>query len=275
MKISRFLVSLFTGAALLLPAASQSFAAQDLSLNGSTTLLPVIQKGAEAYMAAHPDVKISISGGGSGNGVKALLDGLTTIAMSSRDLKSSEEELAKKKGIQPFKIAVAIDALVPVTHPENPVKSLTIAQLRDIYMGTITNWKELGGHDAKIVVISRDTSSGTYETWEGLVMNKARVMPRALLQASSGAVVQAVSKNKNAIGYIGFGYLNPSLHALAVDNLEANPETALSGQWPIARELYLFTSGKPTGVAEGFINFMLSPEGQGLVKQVGFIPLKK
>ncbi|MEG2139221.1 MAG: phosphate ABC transporter substrate-binding protein [Bilophila sp.] len=258
--------------ALLFPM--QAYAADELVINGSTTVLPIVQKVAESYMAAHPGVDIALSGGGSGNGMKALIDGLATIAMSSRDIKSSETELAVKKGIKPVRIPVAVDALVPVVHPQNPVSSLSLQQFKDIYAGRITNWKELGGADANIVVISRDTSSGTYETWESLVMKSEKVMPKALLQASNGAVVQIVAKNRNALGYVGIGYMTPTIKGLHIGDLVATPESALSRQWPLARELYLFTNGQPTGVAGAFVKYLLDPaKGQKAVREAGFVPL--
>lgn len=258
--------------ACLLPA--QSKAADEIVVNGSTTVLPIMQKVSESYMAANPNVQIALSGGGSGNGIKALLDGLADVAMSSRDIKASEKELAAKKGVTPVRTAVAIDALVPVVNPKNAVTALSLEQLKDIYTGKIANWKEVGGADASIVVISRDTSSGTYETWEEMVMKKAKVMPRALLQASNGAVEQAVAKNPNAIGYVGLGYLAPSLKGLRLGDVAASAETALSGEWPLSRELYVFTNGEPSGAAGALITYLLDPaKGQKAVKEVGFVPL--
>ncbi len=272
MKFSRILLTTLLALSVSIPA----FAKEDIVINGSTTVLPVIQKTGEAYMKNNPNVAIAISGGGSGNGIKALIDNLCNIAMSSRDISEKEIKLAKGKGITPVRHVIAIDALVPVVHPENPVKDLTVEQLQGIYTGKIRNWEDVGGPDEDIVVISRDTSSGTYETWqEKIIGKKNRVTPRALLQASSGAVVQAVAKNKLAIGYIGYGYVNPSVKVLNVGSLQATPENALSGKWPIARELYLFTNGEPSGSAKGFIDYALGAEGQKLVKEVGFIPLKK
>ena len=186
--MKRIVLASLLALSCLLPA--QAKAADEIVVNGSTTVLPIMQKVSEAYMAANPNVQIALSGGGSGNGIKALLDGLANIAMSSRDIKGSEKELAAKKGINPVRTAVAVDALVPVVNPKNPINELSLDQLKDIYTGKITNWKELGGADANIVVVSRDTSSGTYETWEEMVMKKAKVMPKALLQASNGAVEQ-------------------------------------------------------------------------------------
>ena len=248
--------------------------AGNIVINGSTTVLPIAQKVAEAYMKANPNVRISLSGGGSGNGIKALIDGSTDIADSSRFIKDSEVKLAVEKGRYPVPFAVAYDCIIPVVHPSNPMSNLSMDQLKAIYMGEVKNWKEVGGPDRKVVVISRDTSSGTYEVWESKVMNKERVYPGALLQASNGAVVQAVSKNKNAIGYIGLGYLDASVKALTVGGIEGSEETPLNGTYPISRPLYMFTAGWPTGDTLNFINFVLNPQkGQKYVREAGYVPL--
>jgi phosphate transport system substrate-binding protein len=164
---------------------------------------------------------------------------------------------------------------VPVVHRDNPVQNLTIEQLRDIYAGKIRRWSEVGGRDENIVVISRDTSSGTYEVWDQFVMHRVRVAPRALLQTSNGMISQIVSGNRRALGYLSFGYLNDTLKTLHVNGIEASVETALSGTWPIARELYLFTSGEPQGAVKRLIDFILDPQkGQQVVAEIGFIPLQ-
>lgn len=270
--MKRIVLAALIAASCLLPA--QVKAADEIVINGSTTVLPIMQKISEAYMAANPGVQIALSGGGSGNGIKALLDGLATIAMSSRDIKGSETALAEKKGIHPVRTSIAVDALVPVVHPSNPVTQLSLDQLRDIYTGRITSWKEVGGKDSTIVVISRDTSSGTYETWEEMVMKQAKVMPRALLQASNGAVEQAVSKNPNAIGYVGLGYLSANIKGLHIGEVAASAETALSKQWPLSRELYVFTNGEASGAAGALLKYILDPaKGQKAVAEVGFVPL--
>ena len=262
-----------TAAAVAVIAAGNA-AAGELVINGSTTVLPIVQKASEAFARENPSTSVSLSGGGSGNGIKALVDGLTHIAMSSRDIKPSEVELAKNKGIAPNRIAVAVDAIVPVVNPANRVKALSLAQLKDIYEGKIRNWKEVGGANAPIVVVSRDTSSGTFETWESLVMKKARVTSRALLQTSNGTVVQTVSKNRNALGYIGIGYLDKQIRALSVEGKQATQQSARDRTWPLARELYFFTNGTPTGDVKKFVDFMLDPaKGQTYVRQTGFVPL--
>lgn len=248
--------------------------AGNIVIKGSTTVLPIAQKAAESYMKQNPDVKISISGGGSGNGIKAIIDGTTDIADSSRFIKGKEVKLAIEKGMYPVPFRVAYDCIIPVVHPANSVNNLTTDQLKEIYKGNIKNWKEVGGPDRKIVVISRDTSSGTYEVWEKKIMQKERVSPRALLQASNGAIVQTVSKNKNAIGYIGLGYMNDTLKALKVNGIEGSEATTLNGTFPVSRPLYMFTNGWPQGDTLNFINYVLDPEkGQALVKKAGFVSL--
>ncbi len=248
--------------------------AGNLVIKGSTTVLPIAQKVAEAYMKQHPDVKISLEGGGSGNGMKALVDGSTDIADSSRFIKDKEVSTAVEKGRYPVPFAVAYDCIVPVVHPSNTLKNITIDQLAKIYKGEVKNWKEIGGPDSPIVVISRDTSSGTYEVWEEKVLKGGLVFPGALLQASNGAIVQAVSKNKNAIGYVGIGYLNKEVKALSVENVVGTADTTLNGTYPISRPLFMFTPGWPKGDALNFINFMLHPQkGQKYVAEAGFVPM--
>ncbi len=248
--------------------------AGSIQIKGSTTVLPIAQKIAEAFMKEYPQISISISGGGSGNGIKAIIDGTTDIADSSRFITMKEIKLAVANGHYPVPFAVAYDCIIPVVHPSNPVTNLTIAQLKNIYMGKIRNWKELGGPNKRIVVISRDTSSGTYEVWEKKVMKNARVFPGAQLQASNGAVAEAVAHNKYAIGYIGLGYLNKHLKAVKVDGIMGSAATALDGSYPISRPLFMFTEGWPKGDVAKFIKYVQNPnKGQKLVREVGFIPL--
>ncbi|MFH0976345.1 MAG: PstS family phosphate ABC transporter substrate-binding protein [Spirochaetota bacterium] len=242
-------------------------------IKGSTTVLPITQKASEEYRKMS-SVSISIEGSGSGNGIKALLDSTCDIANSSREMKKEELEAAKKKGINVKEIVCAYDMIVPVVHPSNPVKNLSIDQLKAIYTGAVTNWKEVGGKDQKIVVVSRDTSSGTYEVWHEKVMKKADVSNKALLQASNGAIISTVSVNPKAIGYVGYGYLNKSVHPLTVNKIEGTIENGKSGKYPVSRKLYMYvnkdTMSKDT---QDFINFILGKKGQALVKEEGYIPL--
>jgi phosphate transport system substrate-binding protein len=258
---------------LLVMAGAAAAFAENIVIKGSTTVLPIAQATLEAYMKANPGAKISLSGGGSGEGIKALIDQSTDIATSSRDIKSSEIELAKSKGVNPTAAIVAIDAIVPIVNSRNRVKDLSIDQLSQIYQGKIANWKEVGGDDLQIVVISRDSSSGTFESWNELVLNKAKVTPRAQMQASNGAIVQAVSKNRYALGYIGLGYVDKTVKALTVGGVTASAKTAISKEFPIARPLYMYTNGKPKGESEKFIRFVLGSVGQGIIAREGFVPV--
>ncbi len=264
--MSLFIVLFFTF------SVSPAFAG-NLVIKGSTTVLPIAQAAAEQFMMKNPGVNISVSGGGSGNGVKAIIDGTTDIADSSRFLKDKEVKLAMQKGVYPVPHRVALDCVVPVVHPSNAVKDISIEQLMGIYTGKIKNWKEVGGADKVIVVISRDTSSGTYEVWEDKVLKGGRVTPKALLQASNGAVAQAVAKNKYAIGYVGIGYVNEDVKALTVNKIKASAGTALNGSFPVSRGLFMFTQGWPEGDTLSFINFVVSPEGQKIVAKEGYVPL--
>ncbi len=261
------------GLLVLCFTAGVSVAAESIVIKGSTTVLPVAQGTLETYMKDNPGVQMSLSGGGSGEGVKALIDKTTDIATSSREIKKEEVALAASKGVKPVAHVVAYDAIIPVVHPKNKVTNLSIDQLSQIYQGKITNWKEVGGEDLKIVVISRDSSSGTFESWDHFVMKKAKVTPRAQMLASSGAVVTAVAKNKYAIAYVGIGYVNKSLKPLQVNGITASLQSAMSKEYPLSRELYMYTDGEPQGHKAKYIAFVKSAEGQKIVAKEGFVPL--
>ena len=268
-----YLISLLALSAMAVSASSM--AKENVTVSGSTTVLPVMQKISEHLMQKDPSVVIELSGGGSGNGIKALNEQLTQIAMSSRKIKDKEMKAAEEKGVKPFEIPVAVDAIVPIVNPKISLKNLSLDDLRKIYKGEIKNWKEVGGPDAPIVLVSRDTSSGTFETWESLVMKNQRVSPRALLQSSNGTVVQTVSRNPNAIGYVGLGYVVPIIKAVEINGIKATPETAKNGKWPLSRDLYLYTNHQPQGAVKKVTDFCLSEEGRSLIKEVGFIPPAK
>jgi len=271
--MSRLTKIIITAMLCLLIAAPAALAKGNVVIKGSTTVLPVAQAAAEAYMKLHKDVNISLSGGGSGDGIKALMDKSTDIANSSREMKPKEVEQAKAKGVNPVAHTVAIDAIVPIVHPQNRVRNLSLDQLSQIYQGKIRNWKEVGGENLAIVVISRDSSSGTFEAWGEMVLHKAKVAPRAQMQASNGAIVQAVSKNRYAIGYVGLGYLNRSVKALTVGGVPATAPNAVAKSYPVSRPLYMYTDGKPAGETARFLKFVLSPAGQKLVEKAGFVPV--
>ncbi|MBU1452934.1 MAG: PstS family phosphate ABC transporter substrate-binding protein [Proteobacteria bacterium] len=274
-NLAKSLLGLALGAAILLGVGAAQAGGGNITITGSTTVLPLAQKAAEVFMNKYPGARISVAGTGSGDGIKAVIDGTADIGDSSRDMKPKEMKLAQKKGVTPKKFTVALDCIVPVVNPANPVKDLSIEQLKGIYTGKTKNWKAVGGLDKTIVVISRDSSSGTFEVWNHKVLGKrARVRPDAQLQASNGAVAQAVAGNKYAIGYVGIGYLNAKLKGLTVGGVNASAKTAMDQSYPVARGLYMFTNGEPKGKVAAFINFVMGPEGQKIAKEEGFVPVK-
>jgi phosphate transport system substrate-binding protein len=268
-------VALLAVALIMAPAAVMA-GGKSITITGSTTVLPIAQKAAEDFMKKHPDIRISVAGTGSGDGIKAVIDGTADIGDASRDMKKKEIKLAKAKGVTPKRHVVALDCIVPVVHPSNPVNDLKLEQLKGIYNGEIKNWKEVGGADMVIVVVSRDSSSGTFGVWNKRVLGKkARVRPDAQLQASNGAVAQAVAGNKNAIGYVGIGYLNDKLKGLTINGVKASAKTAMDKSYPVARGLNMYTRGEPKGVVKQYIDFVMGAEGQKIVAEEGFVPLAK
>jgi phosphate transport system substrate-binding protein len=267
-------LSLALAALMVLGLAATSFAA-DIAVKGSTTVQPIMQKAVEAFMAQNKGVTVSISASGSGDGAKALIDGSTPLAMMSREMKASEIEKAKAKGVTPKQIVIAYDCITPVVHSSNPVKNLTMAQLKDIYTGKVTDWKDVGGAAGSISVVSRDSSSGTYEFWNEHVLKSERVYARAQMQASNGAVAQVVSKQKGAIGYVGLAYAHaPGLKAVTVEGVAGSVENTLNGTYPVSRGLYLYTNGEPSGDVAKLVNFILSEAGQKIVASVDYVPVK-
>lgn len=272
----RKLVTAFI-ALVVLSAATMAMAAP-IVMDGSTTVLPFGQAAVEQFMKENAGVKFSVSGTGTGNGFKSLADGSAQIANASRFIKDSEIKSCMDKKVYPVPFAVALDCIVPIVHKDNPVKGLSHAQLKDIYSGKVTNWKEVGGADAPIVVVGRDTSSGTYGTWQEMIMDKGektRVTPKAQVASSSGAMLSSVSKNKNAIGYEGMGYVNKTVKGLQVDGVSATAATARSGKYPLSRYLYMFTNGWPKGEVLDFIMYMQSDAGQKIVNGTGFVSLRE
>jgi len=241
---------------------------------GSTTVLPIAQATAEAFMDAHPDINISIRGGGSGVGIAALLNNSVDIALSSRPMKSKEISQAKAKGINPIPYAIALDGIAVIVHPSNSISNITISQIRDIYTGKIKNWKELGGPNLPIVVISRDVSSGTFEVFNEKVMAGAKVSSSAQLLASNNAVTNTVADTPGAIGYAGVGFISNKVKALVVEKVLPSEKTVQDGTYILSRKLYMYTNGKATGAVGSYIAFIQSPQGQKIVKEQGFIPLQ-
>jgi len=259
-----------------------------IKIIGSNTVTPLTAVWAEEFVKMHPKVNIAVSGPGSGAGVAALINGTADICQASREIKLSEIDQAKAKGVDPYEIQVATDALSVVVHPSNPVSELTIAQISSIYTNRITNWKEVGGSDAPIVALSRDTNSGTHVFFKEYVV-QMRGLPTEdksleygsqvlFLPSTQGGVLE-VAKNPNAIFYPGLGYVTDEVKPLAIKKTADDPavlpsmETALDGTYPIVRLLLYYTNGEPEGTIKDFLDYCLSPEGQQKVTEIGYIPL--
>ncbi len=245
-----------------------------LTITGSTTVLPIAQKVAETFMDIHSEVNISVRGGGSGVGIAALIDGTCDIADASRPMKTKELKKAREKGINPVETIVAKDGIAIVVHPDNTVKELTLSQLKDIYTGKISNWRDVGGESGAIVVVSRDVASGTFEVFKKLVLKGDKNRDDALMLASNKAVATTVSQTPSSIGYIGLGYLSADVKALIIDNVLPSNKTVVSGEYKLARPLFMYTNGQPKGLAKDLIDFILSSQGQNIVSDIGFVPIK-
>lgn len=211
-------------------------------IDGSTTVGPIAKAFAEYYMGKRPEINITVSESGSGNGAKSLINGACDVATMSRPMKRSEKEAAKNAGILPIEHVIAMDGIVMVAHPANPLSGLDMGQIRGIYTGAIVNWKQLGGPDLPIVSISRDTNSGTYETFESLVMQGDKMAAKTEYVGSNGAIRQRVMSTEGAIGFVGLAFTE-GVKALKVNGIDASHDTVLSGTYPIARPLYMYTNG--------------------------------
>jgi phosphate transport system substrate-binding protein len=254
-------------------AMKQAASGSVLSIAGSTTVLPISALAAEEYMDSHPDLDVQVNGGGTGAGVQSAGVGTAMIGMASRDLKTEE----KQKYPDLVEHRIAIDCIAIITNPANPVPSLTLDQIKKIYDGNITNWKDVGGTDAAIVVVGRDSASGTREFFYTDVMKKADFVKTQLEKNSNGAVQQTVAQTPSAIGYVGLGYVDETIHAvsLSVDGTVVSPgiETVKAGTYPISRPLLFLTKGEPSGDIADFIAFIDGPEGKKIIVEEGFIPV--
>lgn len=259
------------------PDASAEELTGTINIQGSDTLLNVATAWSEAFMDANPGVDISVQGGGSGTGIAALLNGTVDFANASREMKDEEITDAESKGITPVEHKVAIDGIAVVVNPANGVEALTLDQLGKIFRGEITNWKEVGGADKAIVVLSRDSSSGTYEYFKEKVVaatdKKAEFAQGAKLLPSNQGIADEVKSNDGGIGYIGLGYVTPDVKVIAVDGVKASIETAADGTYPISRYLYMYSNGEVDGVMKAYLDWILGAEGQKLVADEGFVPL--
>ena len=265
---------------LLIALSLLSLSANAQRIKGSDTVLPVAQQTAERFMNQHPDARVTVTGGGTGVGISALMDNTTDIAMASRPIKFSEKMKTKEAGQEVDEVIVAYDALAVVVHPSNPVKQLTRQQLEDIFRGKITNWKQVGGDDRKIVVYSRETSSGTYEFFKENVLKNKNYMAGSLSMPATGAIIQSVSQTPGAIGYVGLAYLNPEVKALAVSYdgggsyVAPTFDNARSKSYPIVRPLYFYYTKSNEAAVRPLVDYLTSDEGQAMVASIGFIPIR-
>ena len=253
-----------------------------ITVKGSDTMVHLVSTWAETYMQQNVDVEVSVTGGGSGTGIAALINGTTDLCAASRDMKPRERELAGERGIEPQEITVAMDGIAVVVNPSNPVNDLTLEQLYEIYTGAVTNWSQVGGEDRNIIVLSRESSSGTYVFFQEHVLRKEDYVATAMLMPATSAIIQSVSEDAAAIGYVGLGYAEEAsdrVKALGVkDTPESEPvlpstETVVSDEYSIARPLFLYTAGAPVGPVKEFVDFCLSPAGQEIVAKTGYVPL--
>ncbi len=269
-------------------AAPSSLANTDTIENkGSDTIVNLALAWAERYQEIHPEVNISITGGGSGTGIAALINGTVDIANASRQIKPEEEEAARENNTEPVEFVIARDAIAVIVNPDNPVDKLTLKQISDIYSGKINNWSEVGGEDRPIVRLSRETNSGTHVYFLEEVIrlgeddNQTLFSRDTLLLPSSEGIGSEIRQNPNAIGYDGLGYVTEEMKVVAVARqpedgyILPSARTVNSGEYPIARDLYMYTNGEPTGAVEEYINWIQSEEAQQIVSELGFVPISE
>jgi phosphate transport system substrate-binding protein len=252
---------------------------------GSDTMVNLALAWAEAYHDLHPEVSVSVTGGGSGTGIAALINGSTEIANASREMKEEEIQQAEERGAAPVEHVVALDAIAVVVNPDNPIDELSIPQIADLFTGRITNWQGVGGEDRPVVLASRESNSGTYVFFLEEVVrrgdpdNQDLFSPEALLLASSEVIGLEVSENPNAIGYDGLGYVTPQQKTVKVAPDDSGPfvapaiNTVKDGSYPIARPLYMYTRGEATGAIKEYLDWIISEDGQKIVVELGFVPL--
>jgi len=275
---------------IILTFLGSVYAAKDknsIQIKGSDTMVNLVQAWAEKYMEENPKEFVAVTGGGSGTGLSSLISGTCDIAMSSRNIKEKEISLARQKGVDPYEIKVALDGLAVVVNPKNPVSKLTMEQLAQIFTGRISNWKEVGGDDKKIVILSREVNSGTHVYFKEHVLRKGdpnskeEFAPTALMLPSSQAIADEVANNPAAIGYYGMGYISTRQKPIFVAKDEKSEyesptiENVVNGRYPISRPLFLYTNGKPQGVVKKFVDYALSREGQEIVLKTDFVPVNK
>ena len=257
-----------------------------LQIKGSDTMVNLGQAWAEAFNKIHPEINVAVTGGGSGTGIAAILAGTCDVAESSRALEEKEIHQAEAAGIVLHETIVGLDGIVVVVHPSNPVSSLTMDELREIFLGNVKRWNVFGGEDRPIVLLSREVNSGTHIFFKDHVLRRGKskgpeeFAPGALMMPSSYAIAEETALNENAVGYYGLGYISPRQKVLAVARDDGSPavvptiDSVRANAYPISRPLYFFTRGEPAGAVKQLLDFALSPEGQAIVRATDFVPVK-
>lgn len=254
-----------------------------ITIKGSDTMVHLVTNWAEAYMDSNPNFEITVNGGGSGTGISALINGTTDIASSSREMKAKEMEKAKETGNEPVENLIGLDGIAVVANPENPINELTIAQLKDIFTGKKTNWKDFGGQDSQIGIYSRESSSGTYQFFQEHVLSKENYAAAARLMPATSAIIEGCASEKSGIGYVGLGYAieaGSKIKIIAVKTDDTSPAvmptaaTVKDKTYAIARGLYLYTKTSSKEAVKNFVSFCLSPAGQKILTETGYIAIK-
>lgn len=241
----------------------------NIEIAGGTAHIPVMKEAAKRIMTANPDIRITVAGGGSGVGIQKAGEGLVDIGNTGRPVTDAEKA---KYGLEAFPFA--IDGVAAVVHKENPIKGLTQAQVKDIFAGKVTNWKQVGGPDAAINVYTRDEASGTREVFFGKMLAKGVIIDSANVVASNGAMKTAVAGDKNAIGYVSIGHIDGTLKAPPLDGVAPTQDNATSGEYKITRKLFMTTKGEPQGIVKSFVDYIRGPEGAEITQASGYIPTK-
>lgn len=274
--MNRLIKSAYIAGLFIVLTTAGAFAASSgsITIKGSTTVLPIAQATAEEFMNNNPNVSISVQGGGSSVGIASIIDGTTDIGDASRPIKDKELKKAVANGASPKAHVVAMDGIAVIVNPSNNISAMTKQQIKDIYTGKISKWSDVGSSAGTVVVIGRDSASGTFEAFTVKALDKEKTRPDALLQASNQAVAQAVSSTPGAIGYVGLGYLTPNVKAVTVNGVECTKETVLSGKYPLARPLFMYTNGKPAGVTAEYLDFVKGKKGQQIAEEQGYVGLQ-
>lgn len=264
----------------MLGLSTMSFASRIIQVKGSDTIVNASQYIVEEYMVNHSNARIAVTGGGSGVGISSLINGTADIGMASRNIKEKEIKEAEKRGEKLNEVVIGFDGITVIVNKNNKLSNLSHETLGKIFRGEITNWKELGGEDGQIIVLSRDSSSGTHEFFKDHIVRDKNTMKTAeygknvLYMPSNEAIKQEVLSNKNAIGYIGMGYVDNKIKSLTVDNIAPTIKNVGNKSYPIAREIYWYVKETDNKTVNSLVKYALSPAGQEIVKSEGFVPVK-